>query len=177
MTAAPSTGIDALVRRAADWLVGAGAVVLAVVMLMTFFDVVGRELLNAPIVGTVDMTELYMGLIVYLGIGATTYSGAHISVDIVTQRLPARLRRVLGLFSQIVCAALAGLICWQLWIIAGETVDYNDVTRVWEMPIYPVVYGMAAASVLMVVAFVLQVAQSLRTMFVGQQAQPNHGLR
>ncbi len=167
MTTASFTRIDALVRRASDWLVGAGAVVLAGLMLMTFFDVVGRELLNAPIVGTVDLTELYMGLIVYLGIGATTHGGGHISVDIVIQRLPARRRRVLGLFSRFVCAVLAGLICWQLWIIAGETVDNNDVTRVWEMPIYPFVYGMAAASVLMVVAFVLQVAQSLGSIFVG----------
>ncbi len=168
MAAASFTRIDALVRRASDWLVGAGAVVLATLMLMTFFDVVGRELLNAPIVGTVDLTELYMGLIVYLGIGATTYNGGHISVDIVTLRLPARARRALGLFSQIVCSLLAGLICWQLWVIAGETVDYNDVTRVWEMPIYPFVYGMAAASVLMVVAFVLRLAQSLHSMLAGQ---------
>lgn len=136
-------------------------------MLMTFFDVVGRELLNAPIVGTVDMTELYMGMIVFLGIGVTTYGRAHISVDLVTLRLPARLRRVLDLFGQSICAVLAGLICWQLWIIAGETVDNHDVTRVWEMPIYPIVYAMAAASVLMVVAFALQVAQSLHSIFVG----------
>lgn len=165
--AASFTRIDVLVRRASEWLVGAGAAVLVILMLMTFFDVVGRELLNAPIVGTVDMTELYMGLIVYFGIGATTYGGAHISVDIVTQRLPAGLRRVLDLFSQIVCAGLAGLICWQLWIIAGESVENNDVTRVWEMPIYPVLYAMSAASVLMAVAFALRVAQSLHSIFTG----------
>ncbi len=153
--------IDALAGRVTLWLVRAGALVLAVMMLMTFFDVIGRYFLNQPIVGTVDMTELYMGLIVFLGIGATTLKRGHISVDIVVSRLRPRARLLSDLFAQAVCAVLAGLICWQLWVVAQDTFANHIVTRVWETPVYPVAYAMAAASVLMVVALLLQVVQTL----------------
>ena len=153
--------IDALAGRATLWLVRAGALVLAVMMLMTFFDVIGRYFLNQPIVGTVDMTELYMGLIVFLGIGATTLKRGHISVDIVVSRLRPRARLLSDLFAQAVCAVLAVLICWQLWVVAQDTFANHIVTRVWETPVYPVAYAMAAASVLMVVALLLQVVQTL----------------
>ncbi len=161
--------IDAFTRRATTWLVGAGAVVLAVMMAMTFFDVIGRYLFNRPIVGTVDLTELYMGLIVYLGIGATTYGRNHIRVDIVTTRLPPGLRRVFDLLAEAISAVVAGLICWQLWVIAAETVTYNALTRVWEVPVYPVAYAIAAASVIMVVALGLQLVQTARALIVGSR--------
>jgi len=161
--------LDVLVGRVTLWLVRAGALVLALMMLMTFFDVIGRYFLNRPIVGTVDMTELYMGLIVYLGIGATTLKRGHISVDLVVARLGLKGRLVSDLFAQCLCALLAALICWRLWIVAHDTQVNTIVTRVWETPVYPVAYAMAAASVLMVAALVLQVAQTLAALAGGRR--------
>lgn len=165
----PLKRLDALAGRVSLWLVRAGAAVLTLMMLMTFFDVVGRYFLNQPIVGTVDMTELYMGLIVYLGIGAMTLERGHISVDLLVSRLGPRARLVSDLFGQCLCAVLAALICWQLWVIAGERLADGIVTRVWETPVFPVAYAMAAASVLMVVALLLQVAQSLVALAGGRR--------
>ena len=160
---------DALTGRLSLWLVRAGAMVLALMMLMTFLDVVGRYVFNSPIVGTVDMTELYMGLIVYLGIGYTTHRRAHISVDLLTGRLGARARLWFDLLAQVISGILVALICWQLWDIAGDTLDNNDSTRVWELRIFPVVYVMAAASVLMVAALL---SQLLRTMVAIASGRP-----
>lgn len=69
------------------WLVRAGAAALAIMMLLTFFNVAGRKLLNSPVVGAVEMTELLMGLIVFLGIAHTTHSRGHVTVDIITSHL------------------------------------------------------------------------------------------
>lgn len=44
--------IDACTRRVTTWLAAAGAVVRAVMMAMTFVDVIGRYLFQQPIVGT-----------------------------------------------------------------------------------------------------------------------------
>ena len=154
--------IDALTGRVTDWLVRVGAVVLAVMVLMTFFDVMGRYLISQPIVGTVDMTELFMGLIIYLGVGATTHRGDHISVDIVVSHLAPALRMMTDLLSDVISAVLAVLICWQLWIVAVDTQVNTIVTRVWETPVYPVAYVMAAASIFMALAFVLHVLKGLR---------------
>ena len=153
--------LDAAVGAIALWLVRAGGIVLAAMMLMTFMDVVGRYLFNHPLTGTVDLTELFMGLIVFFGIGHTTMRQNHIAVDLLTSRLTGRLATAFELFAQAVAGALGGLICWQLWIIAGEMMETNTLTRIWEYPVYPVAYAMAAASVVMVSAFALRFAATL----------------
>lgn len=163
---------DALTGRLSLWLVRVGAVVLAAMMLMTFLDVVGRYVFNSPIVGTYDMTQLYMGLIVYLGIGYTTHRRAHISVDLLTGRLGTRARLWFDLLAQVISGVLAALICWQLWSIAGDSVDNNDLTQIWELPIFPVVYVMAAASVLMVAALASQLLRTVVAIATGRPLPP-----
>ena len=159
----PSGGFDRWSGRVTTWLARGGAVALTFMMLLTFCDVVGRAF-DQPIVFTVEATELAMGLVVYLGIGMTTYSRGHISVDIVVLRLPPRVRAGLEVLTLGVCIVLTVLICWRLWIRAGTTFDKNDLTQIMEWPIWPVAYVMAAASILLVTSLALQFAQAVRAL-------------
>ncbi len=156
--------LDALVGRVGDGLARAGAFVLAAMMVMTFCDVVGRYAFNSPIIGTVEMTEMCMGLLVFLGLAFTTRSGGHIVVDVVTLRLPVRWRRRLEFVAHVASTLIVALISWQLWRIAADTVSDNLLTQVWELPVYPVAYMMAAASTLVVVPVLAQTFRSLRAL-------------
>lgn len=153
--------IDALTARASVWLVRAGAVALAVMMLLTFVNVAGRRLLNSPIIGAVEMTELLMGLIVFFGIAYTTHGRNHVTVDIVTSHFPGRIREAFAVVAQILSGAFVVFVSWRLWIVANETVSDNLRTQVWELPFYPVAYLMAAGSTLMVLVLLVQILQSL----------------
>ena len=154
------------------WLVRAGAAALAIMMLLTFFNVAGRKLLNSPIVGAVEMTELLMGLIVFLGIAYTTRSRSHVTVDIITSHLPVRTREALALAAQILSTGFVVFISWRLWVVANETVSDNLRTQVWELPVYPVAFLMAAGSTLMVVVLVGQMVQSMLRLAPGRGAAP-----
>ncbi|MFQ5953772.1 MAG: TRAP transporter small permease [Kiloniellales bacterium] len=153
--------LDALVGRVSDGLARAGAFVLAAMMVMTFLDVVGRYAFNSPIVGIVEMTELCMGLIIFLGLAYTTWAGGHVAVDLVTSRLSGPWRRRLEAVANVASTLLVTLMSWQLWLIAADTVSDNLLTQVWELPIYPVAYVMAAASVLVVIPLVLHTFRSV----------------
>jgi len=153
--------LDALVGRVCDGLARAGALVLAAMMVMTFADVVGRYAFNRPIVGAVEMTEMCMGLVVFLGLALTTRAGGHIAVDVVSSRLRGRWRRRHEVFVQLASTLTAGLMTWQLWRIAADTVSDNLLTQVWELPVYPVAYAMAAASTVVVVALVVHAVRSV----------------
>ncbi len=152
------------------WLARAGAVALAVMMFMTFFNVTGRKLFNSPIVGAVEMTELFMGLIVFFGVAFTTQARAHVTVDIITSHLPARAREALALSAQIISTAFVAIVSWRLWIVATETLSDNLLTQVWELPVYPVAFLMAAGSTLMFVVLVVQLIQSLSRLVPGRGA-------
>ena len=164
-------GLNTVNGRVTMWLARAGAAGLAIIMLLTFCDVIGRYVFNAPIVGTVEVTELLMGMMVYLGVGLTTHARGHIRVDIIIDRLPRRAQAFLDTLTLAISIVLITLVCWHLWLKAGVTVEKNDLTQIWEWPIWPAAYVMAAASLLMVTSMLLQLGQALRDL-VGGAASP-----
>lgn len=153
------------------WLARAGAGGLAVIMVLTFCDVIGRYVFDAPIVGTVEVTELLMGMMVYLGVGLTTHARGHIRVDIVIDRLPPRVQGFLDVLTLAASIALVSAMCWHLWLKAGVTVEKNDLTQIWEWPVWPAAYVMAAASLLMVTSLVLQLGQAMRDLARGDNSR------
>ena len=64
----------------------AGATVLFA-MCLTTSDVVGRYVFARPIIGTVEITELLLVMIVYFALSATEKSGTHISMSAIPEML------------------------------------------------------------------------------------------
>ncbi len=167
MIAPATSAASTLNGRVTMWLARGGACGLAMIMVLTFCDVIGRYVFNAPIVGTVEVTELLMGMMVYLGVGLTTHGRGHIRVDIVIDRLPPRVQAFLDVFTLALSIVLISLVCWHLWLKAEATVEKNDLTQIWEWPVWPAAYVIAAASLLMVTSMLLQLGQAMRDLARG----------
>ena len=82
------------------WLARIATVALALIAVVTFCDVIARKVFNTGFTFTVEMTEMSMALIVFLGVGLVTHQRGHIVVDVVTLRLSERARVWLGLRHQ-----------------------------------------------------------------------------
>jgi len=124
------------------WLAG---IALAAMMLVTVADVVLRAVANLPIRGTFEIVELLLACTFFLALPASFLRDEHIVVDIVDGWAPRRvalLRRIAGVLSVV----LMGLMAWQGWIAARDTLVFNDVTadlaipRIWYW--VPVLAGM-----------------------------------
>jgi TRAP-type C4-dicarboxylate transport system permease small subunit len=148
--------------RVTLWLARAAAFLLALIAVMTFGDVVARYFFNKPFTFTVEVTELAMGLIVYLGVGLTTHSGGHIVVDVVTLRLSERWRALLALVTNALALAFLALLVWRLWLRADLLFEKGDTTPVWLIPLWPVAFGMAAASVFLLTGVLLHLVEAWR---------------
>lgn len=153
-------------ERVTMWLARGGALALTIMMLLTFFDVIGRAF-NHPIVGTVEVTELLMGLLIFLGVGLTTFLRGHIRVDILITYLSPRAQAVLDSVTMAISTVFAALMCWQLWLKAADTVAMGDVTQIWAVPVWPVAYLMAACSITLVTGLALHLFRSLHTAIKG----------
>jgi TRAP-type C4-dicarboxylate transport system permease small subunit len=136
--------------------------ILAVLAVVTFGDVVGRYVFNAPFAFTVEGTELAMGLIVYLGVGLVTQDNGHITVDIVTLRLSDWGRALMALVTNALAFAFLALMVWRLWLRAAALLAAGDVTPVWLVPIWPVAIVMAAASVFFLTGVLVSFLAALR---------------
>jgi len=156
-----------LVERIASWFARAGAVVLAVMLMLTFADVIGREVLEAPIVANNEMTELLMGLVVYLGVGLTTRMRGHVRVDILLNILPDRVRAVANAVTLALCAVFVAAMSWQLYERAVVKFTKGDTTDLWKIPTWPVAGIMTLCAALMAVLLFMQWTQALRHAVTG----------
>ncbi|MBJ3778037.1 TRAP transporter small permease subunit [Acuticoccus mangrovi] len=84
------------VRSAYGWaLLVAGSfagIVTFLMMLLVVANVLLRSIADAPIDGTLELTQSALVILIFLSLALTQYEGGHIHVVILTQRLPARLR-------------------------------------------------------------------------------------
>ncbi len=142
------------------WLARVATVALALIAVVTFFDVIARKVFNSGFTFTVEMTEMAMALIVFLGVGLVTHQRGHIVVDVVTLRLSERARVWLGLGTHVLSLGFVAVMVWRLWLQAAFIASKGDSTPIWNFPLWPIAYVIAGGSVFLVTGLVLYVIDS-----------------
>jgi TRAP-type C4-dicarboxylate transport system permease small subunit len=131
-------------ERRADAVLGiAASALLFGMMVLTFFDVVGRYLLNRPIRGAFEITELGLLILIFAGLPLVSHADEHVTMDFIDRILPDRMRRAWVRAMHLICAAIMFFLAWQVWLKANRIAGYADTTDVLRVPIGPFVYFMA----------------------------------
>jgi TRAP-type C4-dicarboxylate transport system permease small subunit len=132
-------------ERPADATLGiASAAILFSMMLLTFIDVVTRYLLNFPIRGGFEITELMLLVLIFAGLPLVSHADEHVTMDFIDRVLPARALDVLVRAVHGLCAAVMFFLTWQVWLKAGKIGTYGDTTDVLRIAVAPFIYFMAA---------------------------------
>jgi TRAP-type C4-dicarboxylate transport system permease small subunit len=132
-------------ERQADAVLGiAASFLLFGMMALTFFDVVGRYLLNRPIRGAFEITELALLVLIFAGLPLVSHADEHVTMDFIDRVLPERARDIWIRAMHAICAAIMFFIAWQTWIKAGKIAGYGDTTDVLRIAVGPFVYFMTA---------------------------------
>jgi TRAP-type C4-dicarboxylate transport system permease small subunit len=143
----------------------AGALIVGVVVI-TVYNVIGRWLFDAPLQGTVELTELAMVGIVYLGMAYAQQQDGHITVDLLYQRLGPRWRSVLDAFAAIVGVVVVTLIAWRLYAYAEVLEIGGRTTASRQIPLYPFAYlaivGLTAYGLALATTFVRRLRDAAR---------------
>jgi len=101
--------------------VGAEASCLLAVTVMTglvLVQVILRYVFNAPLNWTEEASIFLMIWMTFVGAGVAMRRGAHISMTLLVDRMPARLSRLLTSISWLVIFAFLFLVAWQGWRLA-----------------------------------------------------------
>jgi TRAP-type transport system small permease protein len=128
-------------------------VVLFIMMLMTITDVLLRKCSNLSILGTVELTELMMIIIVFSSLAECQVHDGHIKVDLVLKRFSPRVQSIFDVFTQFICFALFSMMSWAIWRNANRMKEWGEVTIDLALPVYPFVYVAVIGCALL--AFVL----------------------
>jgi TRAP-type transport system small permease protein len=113
-------------------------------MVLTFADVVARYLINHPIRGAFEITELTLLVLIFAGLPLVSHADEHVTMDFIDRMLPVRWRVPWIRVVHGICAAIMFFLAWQVWIKATRIASYGDTTDVLLITVGPFVYFMAA---------------------------------
>jgi TRAP-type C4-dicarboxylate transport system permease small subunit len=148
-------------ERVTLWLARIAAAALGLIAVITFCDVIARKVFNKGFTFTVEMTEMSMALIVFLGVGLVTHQRGHIVVDVLTLRLSQRARVWLGLVTNVLSLGFVLIMVWRLWLQAAFILSKGDATPIWNFPLWPIAYVIASGSIFLLTGLVLHVLDTI----------------
>lgn len=125
-------------QRVNRWLHYAAGGILLLILAITVINIFGRRV-DQPLAGSVEMTQLFMGLMVFLALGFGETERVHISVDLLYERLGPRGKQVLRILGRLIGLVIVLFLIRQLWVYAGVQANGNYQTAIRRWPIAPFV--------------------------------------
>jgi TRAP-type C4-dicarboxylate transport system permease small subunit len=127
-------------------------------MALTFVDVVGRYLLNAPINGSFELIEILLALVVFTGLPLVVRDNSHIGITMLQEALRGRIQRAHRFVVDLFSGGALLFIAFCLWDQARGFMIADEVTGNLKIPIGLTVYPLC---VLAAVAGLLQLLNTL----------------
>ena len=133
-------------------------VALAVMMLLTVFDVFLRFVFNRPILGAMEITEYLMVTLSFLAIAYCAMEKGHVKVQLLVSRLKTRGRTILGIIGHV----LSLVLCIPMTLVyIPEAVDVlrtGERSEVLGIPAFPfyivVIIGCGLLTIVVLIALI-----------------------
>lgn len=135
------------------------AVVLMLMMIVTFVDVLGRYLFLAPLPGAFELTEIMMAMLIFAGLPLVCRANQHVTVNLIVGLLSPKIRRFQRLITQVLMVIVLAVMSWRMWIKAADMLEQGDETAYLLLPVAPVAFLM---TVLTAVSTVIVAGQFVR---------------
>lgn len=129
MAAGRDTRSGRLIDTISQGFALAGGVVLAAMALVTVVSVVGRALAGfglAPVRGDFELVTIGCALAVFWSLPLAQIRRAHVTVDILSERLGPRVHAVLGLVGNLALTVCAAVVAVQLARAFGERFPHGS---------------------------------------------------
>lgn len=119
--------------------------ILLAMAVITFLDVTGRYLFNAPLQGAFELIGMGMALLIFTALPEVTARGAHVAVSL-AGFLPPRIQAVLRVMMAVLISAAFCILAWRLFEHGERMSDYGDYAMFTGIPYAPVAFFMAVCA-------------------------------
>ena len=131
-----------------------GGAMLMCLMALTVVAVTLRKF-NDPILGTQDLSEAGLTIVVFFAMAYSGWTGGHIAVDLIGNFVSARRLALVDTAVRILCGLFFVVVAWQSLAQGLDAVEFGDGFNLLDIPLYPFYFVIAFGS--LVFAFVLVV--------------------
>lgn len=113
-----------------------GALVIVIIMLMMTADVTARAF-RWPLHGAVELAEVGMALLVFLGWTYTQQQKRHIAIDILYVKLPVWVQRIINVINTVIAIVFMAILTWLAYDFTIYSKVSTEVTENLRIPIWP----------------------------------------
>lgn len=131
------------------------------ILTLTVVDITGRSAFSRPFPGTVELTSMFLTVVVFLAVAHSEDMGDHITIDLIYERLGKRGRLLLDLFSDFLTIAILALLAFQLYKFGLRNLDSGAETPVLQWPMWPFVFVAAFGSALYTLSTIMRLTLRL----------------
>lgn len=107
---------------------------LIAMALMSVYSIVGRSLLNKPVMGDYEMVQVMSAIAVAMALPFCQMIGGHIIVDLFTVKFPPRINAALDLVAAVLLASCSFAIAWMVFGATLQFMRNNDATMLLNLP-------------------------------------------
>ena len=130
--------------------------VLVFLMFMTAIGIVGRWF-GLPINGVFDLTHFTVLIMTFLGMAYAGFHGAHVTIELLFQRLGPKTQGILNRLINLVGCAIFLVIAWRTLVYSFLVQEINESSQLLEIPHYPFYWLAALGSLLFALVMLLRV--------------------
>ena len=135
--------------------------ILGMLTCLTTADVIGRALFDAPIIGSVEITEYMMVCIGFMGLAWCAAAGRHVSVTLLTEHLSPRVQAVLKSIMLLGTFGVLVIMTWRGFVESLAIRDSHVQSMLLHIPKYPFYWIMVLSLIVLCLVVVVQFVQSV----------------
>ncbi len=147
------------------------ASLIGLAMVLTVAEVIGRRLFNSPLPGVIDMFDLGMAAIAFLGASQCQRVGGHVRMELVLRRFSGRTLWIIESLTTALALGFVAAVAVASWQGVERAFVTEDATMDLLLPVWPSKTLVTIALIVLVVRLVLQLADSFR-LVISPNAEP-----
>ena len=149
-----------LLQKTSKWLAVIAGTALTLMMFLTVSDVVGRAF-GHPIMGTYEVVGFMLALVIGFAMPKVSLARQHIYMDFI-DRLSARNRALMNIFTRVLCIILFVLIGYSLFSVGNEYRISGETSPTIMLPFDPLAYAVGICCFVECLVFVFEIVKSWR---------------
>ena len=109
------------IDKVSIWLARVAAWLFVATGAMLTYEVLARYVFNAPTIWAAELSQLVMMVGFFIALAGTLHSREHISIDILHNALPMKMKRMADTFVLLFIAIFSGIVSWWGFDIAWDS--------------------------------------------------------
>ncbi len=115
-------------------------IMMFALMTMTALDLILRNFSNTSVLGSIELTELMMVIIVFCSLAQCEADDGHIRINLIMDKFGPKVRNYADIFTQMICTIVFSLMSLSIFHHAADMKKFGEVTMDLLIPLYPFVY-------------------------------------